>query len=63
MTTAKVTTYQAPNGITANICADCEQRLASSWPRNESGEYCTVSHGLHDGECDYCDGEFELVAE
>lgn len=50
-----VITYQAPNGRTINICPDCEARLTheGDWPCNEQGEeYCTVSHGLHEGVCD-----------
>jgi hypothetical protein len=52
----KVITYQAPNGSTINLTTRQIAALekASQWPRNASGEYCTVSHGLHAGEptCD-----------
>jgi hypothetical protein len=54
----KVTTYQSPTGSTINVCHDCEVdkvRSESGWWRDTTGqEYCTCSHGLHDGECDFC---------
>lgn len=57
----KVITYQAPNGKTIDLTRKQVRALsvAQSWPRNESGEYCTISHGLHDGEptlqwCAFC---------
>lgn len=54
----KVVTYQAPNGETIDICQDCEAKLADNWPRNNRGEeFCSVSHGLHDGDCDTCNNE------
>ena len=48
----KVITYQAPNGSTIDLTPKQIAALEASgqWPRNESGEYCTVSHGLHVGD-------------
>ena len=52
MKTKMVITYQSPNGVKINLTphqiSDLEKR--GKWPRNESGEYCTVSHGKHAGE-------------
>lgn len=44
-----VITYQAPNGATIDLTPHqiAAFKKADEWPRNESGEYCTVSHGLH----------------
>ena len=53
----KVVTYQDDRGGNINICLKCETKLkeAHEWPKNSVGqEYCTVSHGLHEGECDLC---------
>ena len=51
----KVITYQAPDSAAIDICQDCESKLAGNWPRNNKGEeFCSVSHGLHDDECDVC---------
>ena len=48
----KVITYQAPDSSTLNLTPAQVSALekAGRWPRNTSGEYCTVSHGLHSGE-------------
>lgn len=48
----KVITYQAPNGQTIDLTPKQIATLerAGQWPRNASGEYCSVSHGLHSGE-------------
>ena len=57
-----IVTYQAPNGSTLDICDECNVARVDSWPRNSSGEYCTVSHGRRLGVCDLCgehaDGEY-----
>ena len=55
----KVVTYRAPNGRSIDICPPCADRLtaAGEWPRNASGEYCQVSHGLHRGVCCYAVSE------
>lgn len=55
----KVVTYRAPNGRSIDICQTCADRLtaAGEWPRNVSGEYCQVSHGLHRGVCCYAVSE------
>jgi len=47
----KVITYQAPNGARIHVTRAQIAALAkaAAWPRNASGEYCTVSHGLHVG--------------
>lgn len=52
-------TYQSPTGATLNICTECEKRLdGQPWPKDNTGqEYCTVSHGLHQGVCDLCNPE------
>lgn len=51
----KVTTWQASNGQTIDICRQCEKSLADNWPRNSRGEeFCSVSHGLHNGSCQIC---------
>jgi hypothetical protein len=51
----QVITYQAPNGQTIDISRAQERKLtaAGKWPRNESGEYCSVSYGLHRGRPTY----------
>jgi hypothetical protein len=45
----KVITFQAPNGETIDLQMKQIRKILKSgeWPRNESGEYCTISHGLH----------------
>ena len=53
-------TFQSPRGATINICPAHQHRLHvdHAWPRDAAGEeYCTVSHGLHDGCCHYCEDE------
>jgi hypothetical protein len=51
----KVTTWQTASGEKIDICKVCEKSLSGDWPRNDRGEeFCQVSHGLHDGECDTC---------
>lgn len=52
MNIKKVITYQAPDGAIINLTQRQVAMLekAGRWPRNASGEYCTVSHGLHAGE-------------
>jgi hypothetical protein len=59
----KIVTWQAPNGSTVNISRRQEQamRKASFWPRNNSGEYCTVSHGLHIGLPTWTDAEIDAM--
>lgn len=49
-----VITWQAPDFQTISICPDCEDayRALGTWPRNSSGEYCSVAYGLHSGKCD-----------
>ena len=43
----KVITYQAPNGSSINLTPRQIAALekAGQWPRNASGEYCTVRTG------------------
>ena len=56
----KVITYQAPNGETIDLSTGQVEMLerAQKWPRNSRGEeYCSVSHGLHEGEPTYSDAE------
>lgn len=59
-TMAQVITYQSPRGLTIAICQQHIAKLKEDdrWPRDWTGqEYATVSHGLHQGTCDYCDTE------
>ena len=53
----KVVTYAAPNGETINLTPAQIRKLEDrkSWPRNASGEYCTVSHGAHYGTPTFTD--------
>ena len=56
----KVVTYQAPNGETIDLSQSQAAMLerAQKWPRNSRGEeYCSVSHGLHEGEPTYADAQ------
>lgn len=55
----QVITWQAPNGSTINLAPQQADtlRAAGVWPRNRSGEYCQVSHGLHHGHPTWS-GEF-----
>jgi hypothetical protein len=48
-----VVTWQDPAGNTLDVCPACEAAYsaAGTWPRTEYGEYCSVSHGKHQGEC------------
>ena len=49
----KVVSWKSPSGETVDVCQDCELRLAGRWPRDQKGEeYCSVSRGLHHGECE-----------
>jgi hypothetical protein len=53
----EVITYQSPCGRNIAICQPHIDalRAADCWPRDFYGqEYCTVSHGVHRGTCDYC---------
>ena len=47
----KVTTWQAPNGSKVMLTEAQASKLgkANIWPRNASGEYCSVSYGAHQG--------------
>jgi hypothetical protein len=48
-----VITWQSPSGHDIDITIGQERELdaAGIWPRDDTGqEYCTVSHGLHNGE-------------
>ena len=48
----KVVTFQSPNGETIDLSQAQSAMLerAQKWPRNSRGEeYCSVSHGLHEG--------------
>lgn len=50
----KVTTYQSPAGAKLSVCGLCEKRYRENgtWPRDRvGGEFCAVSHGLHEGIC------------
>ena len=54
----QVVTYQSDRGATISVCADCERRLAGSWPKDDKGsEYATVQLGLHEGLCDVHPGQ------
>lgn len=49
----EVITYQTPSGEEIHLTPDqaAEFTERGTWPRNSRGEeFCTVSHGLHDGE-------------
>ena len=51
----RVVTWQSQSGETIDVCDECQRRLeaAREWPRDGCGrEYCSVSHGLHRGQCD-----------
>lgn len=55
---AQVITYQSPRGNTIDLCRACidHYRALGDWPRDrvDGQEYCTVSHGLHNGTCWRC---------
>ena len=56
----KVVTYQAPNGETIDLSQAQVAMLerGGKWPRTSRGEeYCSVSHGLHEGEPTYSDAQ------
>ena len=56
----RVVTYQAPNGETIDLSQAQVAMLerAQKWPRNNRGEeYCSVSHGLHEGIPIYSDAQ------
>jgi len=58
----KVVTYQAPSGLTIDLTLAQVSLLNQSlrWPRDYQGqEYCSVSHGLHEGESTYSDEELK----
>jgi hypothetical protein len=55
-----VVTWQSPSGDRVRICQACEARLKAdeAWTHDRRGqEHCQVSHGLHWGYCDLCDGD------
>jgi len=55
---SQVITYQSPTGRTIAICQPhiATLKQQDQWPVDATGqEYCTVSHGLHQGICDYCE--------
>lgn len=57
---AKVITYQTPSGDTIDLTHDQIEKLndAGVWPRNHRGEeYCSVSHGAHNGKPSLTDNE------
>lgn len=55
----RVITWSDPNGNEIQICEDCQaaQEAAGTWPKNPvtGTEYCQVSHGLHEGQCELCE--------
>lgn len=56
----RVITYSSPTGATIRLTETqiAMLRKAGTWPRDWRGqEYCTVSHGLHNGIPDYTDSE------
>ena len=54
----QVVTWQSPSGAQINVCTKCDSM--SEWPKDHTGqEYCTVSKGRHDGECDVCDDAWD----
>lgn len=60
----KIITYQAPNGQTIDISRRQIRQLtaAGKWPRNKSGEYCSISMGLHVGTPSRTDEELLALA-
>jgi len=56
----QVISYQSPSGQTIDLtpaqrACFCRQGL---WPRDFRGqEFCSVSHGLHEGDPTYSDAE------
>ena len=60
--TTGVVTWASPSGQSMDICMHCAVRLGGEWPKDHNGgEYCQVSHGQHDGECDVVDCEQEAA--
>ena len=62
-TDMKVITYQAPNGETIDLTSAQVEMLerAQKWPRNSRGEeYCSVSHGLHEGTPSHSDAQLRI---
>lgn len=56
----RVVTYQSPNGETIDLTSAQVEMLerAQKWARNSRGEeFCSVSHGLHEGEPTYSDAQ------
>ena len=59
----KVITYQTPNGETIDLSGSQVDMLEreQKWPRNSRGEqYCSVSHGLHEGTPTYTDAQLRI---
>lgn len=51
----QVVTWQSPRGNKFSICQNCARAHVPN-PRDSVGqEFCTVSHGLHKGDCDHAD--------
>lgn len=54
----RVITWSDHAGNHIDICEACqaEQERRGVWLRNPATgiEYCQVSHGLHEGQCDLC---------
>jgi len=60
MPKTNVITYQSPNGVIIELTPDQIRELDSAgvWPRDDQGqEFCSVSHGLHEGDPTYSDAE------
>jgi hypothetical protein len=56
----KVITYQSPCNETINLTPDQIRILQSAlqWPSDRNGqEFCSVSHGLHEGQPTYTNTE------
>ena len=59
----KVVTYQAPNGETIDLTSAQVEMLerTQKWARNSRGEeFCSVSHGLHEGLPTYSDAQLRI---
>lgn len=53
MSKTQVTTWQTPSGAVIHLTPEQEAALtqAGVWPKDNRGrEYCSVAHGLHEGE-------------
>lgn len=60
----KVVTWQSSRGGVIDICEAHEAKLKGNWPKDSAGEeYCTVSHGAHQGNCAYCTREQMAMEE